>query len=195
MTRSLTLALCIVIACTLAAVSPAAAGDHPQSRTGFFVGLGLGWGNMGADLGSVEVDRQSSVSGNFRFGWSVADNLALGLEATSWSKNYAITTNQDLNLTAGVTAFALTYFPGNMGLFIRGGLGFSSARTEFKSGSNSVDHTENGLGFLGAVGYEWRLTQKFALGPQVQWAYLSIEDQALKSLDFMSLTAQATWYW
>jgi hypothetical protein len=194
-TRFLILALCLLIACSLVAVSPAAAGDHPQSRTGFFVGLGLGWGNMGADLGSVEVDRQNSVSGNLRFGWSVANNLALGLEVTSWSKNYEITTNQDLNLTAGVTTFALTYFPGNMGLFVRGGLGFSSARTELKSGSSSVDHTENGLGFLGAVGYEWRLTNKFALGPQVQWAYLNIEDQVLESLDFMSVTAQATWYW
>jgi hypothetical protein len=150
---------------------------------------------MGADLGSLEADRQNSVSGNFRFGWAVANNLALGLEATSWSKNYDIATNQDLNLTASVTTFALTYFPGNMGFFVRGGLGFSAARTELRSGSSSVDHTENGLGFLGAVGYEWRLTEKFALGPQAQWAYLNIEDQVLDSVDFVSLTAQATWYW
>jgi len=150
---------------------------------------------MGADVGALESNRESSVSGNLRFGWSVANNLAIGLEATSWSKKYDVTTNQDLNLTASVTTLALTYFPGNMGLFVRGGLGFSTARAELNGGSNSVEHTENGLGFLGALGYEWRLTEKFAFGPQVQWAYLNIEDEVLQSADFMSLTAQATWYW
>jgi len=147
------------------------------------------------DLGSLDADRENSVSGNFRFGWSVADNLALGLEATSWSKDYAVADNTNLNLMASVTTLALTYFPGNMGLFVRGGLGFSTARAELRMGSSSVEHTEGGMGFLGAVGYEWRLTKKFALGPQVQWAYLNVEDEVLQSADFMSVTAQATWYW
>jgi len=195
MTRALAIVLCLVIAGTSAVVSPALAGDHPQSRTGFFVGFGLGWGNMGADLGSINAERQNSVSGNFRFGWAVLENLTIGLETSSWTKNYEIDANTDLNLLANVTTFAMTLFPGNMGLFVRGGLGFSSARTEITIGGTSVDQTEYGLGALGAVGYEWRLTEKFALGPQAQWTYLNIDDQALDSIDFVSLTAQATWYW
>ena len=195
MTRSLVVLLCLIVG-TSGAFSPAMAGDHPQNRTGFFIGLGLGWGNLGADLGSLDTDRQNSVSGNFRFGWSVADNVAIGLEASSWTKQYEITgTNQDLNLTATVTTFAVTFFPGNMGLFFRGGLGFATAREKLEGGGVSLEGTESGLGFLGAMGYEWRLTEKFALGPQAQWAYLNIGEPGLESIDFVSITAQATWYW
>jgi hypothetical protein len=196
MTRSLLLLVCLVTVGTVVAVPAAMAGEHPQSRTGFFVGLGLGWGSLAADIGSLETDRENSVSGNFRFGWSVANNVAIGLEATSWTKRYDVAaTNLQLDLTATVTAFAVTYFPGNMGLFVRGGLGFGTAREKLEGGGLSLEETENGLGLLGAVGYEWRLTEKFALGPQAQWAYLDIGEQGLDSVDFVSLSAQATWYW
>ena len=195
MTRSLVLSLCLAVVVSSAIVSPAMAGDHPHARAGFFIGLGAGWGNMGVDLGSPDADRQNSVSGNFRFGWSVMDNLAIGLESSSWTKNYDVDATTDLSLLANVTTFAMTFFPGNMGMYLRGGLGFSSARAEFKSGGVEIGQTEYGLGLLGAIGYEWRLTEKFALGPQAQWAYLNIDDQALQNVDFMSLTAQATWYW
>ena len=194
MTRIFAVVLCLVVGTTLVAVSPATAAS--QDRTGFFIGLGAGWGNMGADLESFATDRENSVAGNFRLGWAVTNSVAIGLETSTWAKKYAIGgTGTDLNLLATVTTFAVTVFPGNMGLYARGGLGFATARQELQGGGVSVSNTENGLGLLAAVGYEWRLTKKFALGPQAQWAYLNIGDQGINSADFVSLTAQATWYW
>lgn len=196
MTKTSVIVLCLVVMAASVVAVPAVAGDHPQDRTGFFIGLGAGWGNMGADLEAFDTDRENSVSGNFRFGWAVANNIAIGLESSSWVKKYDINgTSTDLNLLASVTTFAVTVFPGNMGLYLRGGLGFATAREQLEGGGNTVSQTENGLGLLGAVGYEWRLTQKFALGPQAQWAYLNIGDQGINNVDFVSLTAQATWYW
>ncbi|MDH3217335.1 MAG: porin family protein [Candidatus Krumholzibacteria bacterium] len=197
MTRTLVLALCLVAVTAAAVTTPAMAGVYPQSRTGFFIGFGLGWGNAAAKLGqSPDPDRANSVSGNLRFGWSVAQTVAIGLEASSWAKNYDVEgTNLDLNLTGTVTTFAVTYFPGNMGLFLRGGLGFSTASVKLQGGGASFEEVETGAGFLAAAGYEWRLTEKFALGPQAQWAYLKIDQEGLDSVDFVSITAQATWYW
>jgi hypothetical protein len=187
----------VAILCIVLAVSPAAAGTHEQSRTGFFIGFGAGWGNAGTEVALFgDVDRENSVSANFRLGWAVSDNATIGLESTTWLKEYDIGAfGADMQLTGTVTAFALTYFPQNMGLYFRGGVGLGAASAQIESGTISFEDTEVGLGLLGAVGYEWRLTSKFALGPQVQWAYMNIDGDGMESADFVSLTAQATWYW
>ena len=197
MRMSTRLAIALVALVVHFAAAPAMAGNHEHSRSGFYLGLGLGWGNAGAEInGTEDPDRANSGSGNFRFGWSVADNLTLGLESTSWFKNYDIEgINADLSLTGTVTALALTYFPGNMGLYMRGGMGIATGTVEVTQGTASVSETETGLGWLGALGYEWRFTEKFALGPQFQYAYLNIEGDGTEKVDFVSLTAQATWYW
>jgi hypothetical protein len=183
--------------CTLLSTSPAAAGTHPPNRNGFFIGFGAGWGNAGTEVTLFDAgDRENSVSANFRLGWAISDNATLGLESTTWLKQYDVAIFAgDMRLTGTVTAFALTYFPQNMGLYFRGGVGLAAASAEFNSGALSFEDTELGLGLLGAVGYEWRITPKFAIGPQAQWAYMDIEGDGLESADFVSLTAQATWYW
>jgi hypothetical protein len=144
----------------------------------------------------LDPERANSFSGNFRLGWAVADNLTIGLESSTWLKDYDIgNTTADLRLTGTVTTFAAAVFPGNMGLYMRGGVGVATGRAEISDGNITFDETETGLGLLGAVGYEWRLTPKFALGPQVQYAFLNIEGDGTDHVDFLSLTAQLTWYW
>jgi len=190
------LAIALVALVLHFAATPALAESHAHSRSGFFVGLGLGWGNAGADLNGADPDRANSGSANFRFGWSVAENVTMGLESTSWVKNYDIAgTTADLKLSGTVTAFALTYFPGNMGLYFRGGMGVAAGSAEITDGGFAFNSTEYGLGWIVASGYEWRLTQKMALGPQFQYAYLHIGGDGTENLDFVSLTAQMTWYW
>lgn len=177
------------------AVGSAVADTHPHSRTGFFIGFGLGWGNAGANLaGNIDTERENSGSANFRLGWSVSESVTLGLENSSWVKSYQLDPSTDMKLTTTATTFAVTVFPQNVGVYLRGGIGVAAASVEVKS-VVTVSDTEYGLGLLGAVGYEWRLTQKFALGPQLQWAYLDINDELTDSIDFFSATAQATWYW
>jgi hypothetical protein len=196
---------CLVIAAVFVLVSTwsfgvATANPHPHQRTGFFIGLGLGWGNAGADLvGSTSTDREDSGSGNFRLGWAVTPSVTLGLENSSWVKTYAVagaSPATDLTLTTTASTFAVTVFPQNMGLYMRGGIGVASASVEIEpDGGPTLSDTEYGLGVLAAAGYEWRLTQKFALGPQLQWVFMNIDDEVTESIDFFSATVQATWYW
>ena len=194
MRKSSVIVIAVVAMALQFAAVPAFADEH--SRDGFFIGFGLGWGNAGAEVSGPDPDRANSGSGNFRLGWAVAPNVAIGLENSSWIKSYDIAgTSTDLKLTGTVTTFALTYWPGNMGLYMRGGMGVATGTAEFTQGSASVSETEVGLGGLAALGYEWRLTEKFALGPQFQYAFLNIEGDGTESVDFVSLTAQMTWYW
>ena len=187
----------------LVAAVPVAADTKSHERTGFFIGFGLGGGSAGAEpgpdavaFGVTELSRESGGSGNFRFGWSVTDRMTLGLENSTWLKNYDIAgTSIDATITLNVTTFAMTYFPGNVGFYLRGGLGIGTAGVSYEQGGAKVSGSVVGPAILAATGYEWRLTRKFALGPQLQWSFLGIDDEDIENPDFFSITAQATWYW
>lgn len=195
MTRLFVILLAVVVLASPLATGIAAADPYPHARSGFFLGIGAGWGNAGAQFsGGVDGERQNSGSGNLRLGWAVNENVTLGLENSSWIKSYELDATTDMKLTTTVTTFAATVFPQNVGIYLRGGIGVAAVSVEVKSGI-TVSDTEYGLGLLGAVGYEWRLTSMFALGPQLQWAYLNIGDAITDSIDYFSATAQATWYW
>ncbi len=176
---------------------PALAGTHAHSRTGLMMGFGFGWGNAGAEVQGLNPDRANSGSGNFRLGWALNGRVTIGLENTAWIKEFDVSgvPAANLKMTGTVTTFAVTVFPHNMGFYLRGGLGVATGKAEITSGSFTFDDTETGFGALAAFGYEWRLTQKFALGPQFQYAYLNIDGDGTDSVDFVSLTVQATWYW
>ena len=194
MLKTLSVIMVVFMAATFAA-APAVAGSHSHARTGFYLGFGLGWGNAGADLSGLDPDRENSGSGNFRFGWALAPNVTLGLESSTWLKNYDITgTTAEVRLTGTVTALALTYFPSNVGAYIRGGIGVATGSVRIEDSGFSFDDTETGFGGLVALGYEWRLTPKFALGPQLQYAYLNIDGDGTESVDFVSATVQLNWY-
>lgn len=185
----------LALSCLMLA-GAASAGENSHNRAGFFIGFGAGWGSAGADFEGIDPNREASFAGNFRFGWAVNQNITIGLENTSWSKDYNISElSSELRLTGTVTTFAMTFFPQNQGFYMRGGLGVATGKARIESAGFSFEDTETGFGLLAATGYEWRLTGKFALGPQVQYAYLNIDGDGTKSVDFLSVTAQATWYW
>jgi len=180
----------------------AMAGTHAHNRSGFYLGVGAGMASADTESGSgaspivVDLNREGGAAGNFRFGWAVMENMTLGLENSTWFRNYDISgTNIDANLKLNVTAFAMTFFPSNMGLYLRGGVGVGVTGIELKQGTTSVSGSEVGLGLIGAVGYEWRLTRLFAFGPQVEWAFMGTDGEETGSANFTSVTAQATWYW
>ena len=118
------------------------------------------------------------------------------MENSTWFRSYAISgTNVDANLKLNVTALAMTFFPSNMGLYLRGGIGVGATGIELTQGTTSVSGSEVGVGLVGAIGYEWRLTTRFAFGPQVEWAFMGTDGEDTGSANFTSLTAQGTWYW
>lgn len=170
----------------------ARAGDNPHKHSGFFIGFNLGAGTADATIpGAEDTDREWGGSGNLRLGGAINDNLLLGAETSGWTKE-----ENGVTLSLGTLAAAVTYYPGESGLFLRGSIGFASASYEVDLGGGlTQSETENGLGLGAAFGYEWRLTQKFALGPQVEFVYLNIGGDFIDTANFFDATLGFNWYW
>ncbi len=187
------LVLCIV--CTSCFAAPIFA-DRPHQRNGFFIGFGLGGG--GAQW-EDSADRTGGGVGNFRVGYAVAPNMTVGLESSSWVKRENAEQMGELTLIYNVSAIGATYFPGNKGAFLKGGIGFATATLEDlgyipELSIGTFDIERSGIGLLAAVGYEWRLTQKFAVGPEIEIVYLNVGD-LFNDANYISSTFMMDWYW
>ncbi len=167
-----------------------AGGGHPHERNGFFIGVGAGAGSGAVSNGS---NRESGANGLLRVGGALRDDLVLGFEGAAWTH----TENQfglDVTVTFSLALFAATYYPGDMGLYVKGGVGFARVSAEAVAGNLAVTTTADGWGMMGAAGYEWRLTRKFALGPEVQLAYLDV-GEGVDTADWFAALLAANWYW
>lgn len=162
-------------------VSTAQAGQWEHAREGWMVGFGLGGGTAEAkvDGNGVDVssDRSGGGAGSFRVGYAVAPNLVLGLESHAWVRQETETilgTDTDLTTTLSEFTLAATWFPSESGFYLRGGLGGGTISQEVAIGSANVKVEESGFGLIAGIGYEWRLTRTFALGPQLDITYVNI---------------------
>lgn len=178
----------------------------PHDRGGFFIGFGLGIGVAGWEWAFESDDDPSEGSGvaQFRLGGALRDNLVLGLELSSWVKNWDLESGAldvgDAKATFSAATFAATWFPNNVGFFVKGGLGIGTARGEVDleiPGLElfSIDETDKGLAMLAGTGYEWRLTDKFALGPQAEVVVLAIDGEIVNNVVFIDGALQFNWYW
>ena len=173
----------------LAFASLARAGTYPNDRNGFMIGFGAGGGSSGIEDGD---SRESGVTGNFRIGYAVQPDLVLAFEGNGWTKSETSPIG-DLTVTFSTATAALTWYPNAGGGFVRGGLGFGTASAEVDFGGLKVSNDETGFGFLVAAGYEWRLTKKFALGPQAEFSSMSLDQ--LGSENMVGGSLDFDWFW
>ena len=197
----------VVLAAALATLllAGAAHAGRPHDRTGFFIGFGLGGGGASWDWKGGGSEDEGSGIGNFRIGGAVKPNLVLHLESSAWVKQWDLVTSAggrvgEGELTLSAATFAATYFPSNMGFYLRGGVGFATATATVKVDTGAVfdvsgESTDTGLGLLAATGYEWRLTDKFALGPQAELVYLGIGGDLIDNALIVDGSVQLNWYW
>lgn len=172
-----------------AAAGPASAAKYPPDRHGFMIGFGVGGGSAGIKDGD---QREGSVTGNFRIGYALRPDLVLHYEGAAWTKTFDETAG-DVTWTFSTSAAALTYYPPETGLFLRGGIGLGTANVELKANGVKISDSETGFGLLVAAGWEFRLTQKFALAPQVEFAYQKLD--TLDSSNFFDGGLGFNWYW
>ncbi len=146
----------ILTALCLAFVQPLQAQARPQTREGFFIGFGLGWGSLGCS--ECDGEREAGLSGYFKLGGAVNEQLLLGFETNGWTKE-----EDGVTLSQGNGSAVAYFYPQpNSGFFIKGGLGLSTLDLEVSGwGSDS----ETGLGLVGGVGYDARVGRNFSLSP------------------------------
>lgn len=179
----------VVVACVIGALAPSlarAAGSYPQTREGWLVGFGAGGGSAGV---SGDSQREGGFAGSFRVGYAFQPEISLELLSSVWTKS-----ENNTDVTFSVGGVGIGYYPnaqGLEGLVLRGGVGFGDVSVGASSGGTRFSASESGFGFTVGAAYEFRVTRTFAIGPQVDFGYLSINGE---SANFVNGSLGFNWY-
>jgi hypothetical protein len=136
--------------------------QQTQTRQGFWVGGGMGYGSMGLSCtGCVDVSRASGISGYAKLGGTLRPNVLLGIEMNGWTKNEGSAT-----ITMGNFSGAAYWYPvASQGLFIKAGAGYSVLAVDDGVGNTN----DSGFGMLGGVGYDIRVGRNLSITPVANW--------------------------
>ncbi|OLC77291.1 MAG: hypothetical protein AUH78_04725 [Gemmatimonadetes bacterium 13_1_40CM_4_69_8] len=153
----------IALGGVLLAVAPAARAQYPQRREGFWIGFGLGYGSANITCDSCgSGPRTGGVTAFVKLGGTPSRNLLIGGAINGWSHSSGGATETIGNVTA-----SLYYYPvAASGLFLSGGLGFSSYNV-----NTSPSITGTGWGFTAGVGYDVRVGRNVSLTPVANFVY------------------------
>lgn len=150
-----------------AGVAPA---QHPQTRQGFWIAFGLGYG--AAKLSSCSgCSSEGSGTGHVRLGGTLNEQLLLGGDITGWVKEQS-----GVTATVGAVSFVAQYYPmPASGLFLKGGVGYSGVA--FEAGGDQV--TGTGFGLSAGAGYDIRVGRNISITPIVDFLYGGSRDLQL----------------
>jgi hypothetical protein len=129
--------------------------QNAQVRDGFWFSGGLGYGSLGCqDCGS----RTGGMSGGLSLGGTITPRFLVGVGTEGWTK-----TEQGATLTVGTLDARVRFYPSATGgFFVTGGLGIGTM-TGTVPGFGTV--TENGLGTLVGIGYDYRIARNTSITP------------------------------
>jgi hypothetical protein len=133
--------------------------QQAQTRQGFWIGGGLGYGSLGCE----GCDRVGAPSGYLKLGGTLRQNILVGVETNGWTKS-----ELGNRLTMGNVSGAVYFYPMvSNGLFVKAGAGYSVLDNTFASTS--------GFGMLGGVGYDVRVSRNMSITPVANWFRGSFE--------------------
>jgi len=175
------------LAASLAFAPPAAsAAGHPHQRDGWNVGFGLGGGNADRTYsGGTSFEREDGITGNIRLGIPMGKTMHFALETNGWRKAQNGESVMFNAFTGGVA-----WFPSG-GWVLRGGVGLGVTTESVSFEGGNLVSTENGFGVNAGLGYEFRLTHTFSLGPQIDGGFITIDSG---DANWGSVSVQANWY-
>ena len=134
-----------------------AAAQRPQTRQGFWIAFGFGYGSAKLTCDSCAFDREGGGAGHIRLGGTVGPKLLLGGDVTAWTKDI-----EGITVSLGNVSLVAQYYPTPAsGLFLKGGAGFSSVM--FSDGGQEASGSSFGLS--GGVGYDIRVGNNISITP------------------------------
>jgi hypothetical protein len=175
-----------VILWTSTQVPAAQAAMHPHVRERWLLGLGIGGGMLQTSGGGLYQDRETGAAASFRAGYAFSSQVSLEMDGTLWYRDESGT-----DFMFNVTGATINYYPRAMGLVLRAGVGSGSGEASQQQGNVTVSSSESGLGILGGVGYEFRVTPRFAFGPQIQYSWVDLDSF---DSDWFNFELAACWY-
>jgi len=139
-----------------------------QYRSGFWFGLGAGYGSAQVDCdGCGSSDREGSLSGYVRLGGTLNRHVLLGVRANAWSKE-----REGTRVTLGNGSGTLTLYPGAYsGFFLEVGFGVAWVDTSVRQGAFDVSVSKAGFGFTTSIGWDLRIGRNVSLTPMVSYYY------------------------
>lgn len=179
-------------------LSPALAAAEPHTRTGLCAGFGFGLESVSWTDARDERSVEASGVLSARVAWALKPTLAVGIEFWGWAKDDDILLSSGavpVTVQLSATTLAATFYPGADGFFIRLGAGLAYGRVDV-DGSGAVEEPdgETGVAVLLAPGYEFRVTDHFALGAQGDLVYLGLSAPVENPFGY-GLNVQFNWYW
>ncbi len=174
----------VLLASLLSLPHTVSAQDNPQTREGFWIGLGLGWGSLGCSGCS---SRESSGAGVLKLGGTVNQQLLLGVESSAWTKE-----DSGVRLTHANVVFLGQFYPtAESGFFVQGGIGVSEFKASTSGSGISVSASDNGLGLTAGAGYDVRVGSNFSITPYGLYSWGNFDGG---SADHFQLGAGVTWH-
>jgi hypothetical protein len=180
MHRIVALSLKRLLVTLLAAVWPATAfAGPPQTRKGFWLSFGLGYGSARVECDQCTAgSREGSAAGWFRLGGTISNHVLLGWELNGWLKNDKgrLQSSEDLTRTLGNSAVVAVIYPrAASGLFVKVGAGLSYAGLPPRPktfcqpldlvclGAIDKGAHGNGFGMTAGVGYDFRIRANLSI--------------------------------
>ena len=159
----------MLVAAVATAPSPVHAQGHPQTRDGFFIGVGGGPGSFGCEGCG---DRETGIAGHLKLGGTVRSDMLLGFEANGWTKERG-----GARLTQSNASAIVQYYPAATGgFFLKAGVGISVIEASASAGTFTVTKSDRGLGLTGGLGYDVRVASNISVSPYAMLAWGNIED-------------------
>lgn len=175
---STALFLLVIVAALAAAASAARADEMRLERQGFFVGFDYGAGGSGLRFDRAgqeyESDEDDGTAAALRLGYAFCPHFSLGLEARAYHHH-----GDDFDYTIGSSLVMATFYPAGGGFFLRLGVGSSVIETDVPDGSDEpliTDFEEHGVAVGFGLGYDWFVSDHFALGLALDLRGAGVED-------------------
>jgi hypothetical protein len=157
-------AFVLALVCLLARRAEA---QHPQTREGFWISGGLGYGSLDIGCDGCESDRESGMTALLAMGGTWSRNLLVGGQIEGWRKEV-----DGVDIVFGhVSGVAYWYPQATGGFFVKGGVGIGSLSAD---AGTQGEESDTGIALHAGAGYDIRLGRNFSLTPTagVFWASL-----------------------
>ncbi len=164
-----------LIAClfltSLAVPSLSSAQSRPQTREGFFIGFGFGYGSFGCS--TCDGEREAGGILYLKLGGTVNERVLLGLEGNGWVDWNWPVERAGVTQTTSIVAPVIQFYPNaESGLFLKGGAGLGRREV----GGLGPPTFEHGGGVIGGLGFDARVGSNFSVSPYANYVYASISD-------------------
>jgi len=137
---------------------PALSAQHPQTREGFWIGLGGGWGDAvlscSPNCNFTQAAKGGAATAWLKLGGTLRRDVLLGVELNAWVKSVSGSTESVGNASAAVYYYLMP----DGGLFLKGGVGYATFRPT--SGSTT---SGSGFGAIAGAGYDVRIGRNTSL--------------------------------